>query len=284
MLMNVGVIGSGFVGKATQQLDHSAINLIVYDIRPELCVPTGLKLSDLSRCDVIFVCVPTPMEESGSCHLGIVESVLRDLSTVIDPMKNFVVLRSTVPPGTCDRLGCYFMPEFLTEKRYIRDFIECEHWVVSLRGAPSDEPFKHVIQRLFSSAKAEGRIQSDEIVFLRNKEAEMVKYFRNTFLSVKVSFCNEMEEFCRSKGIHYDMVRYAAALDSRIGESHTVVPGPDGKRGFGGTCFPKDTNALLYEMKKAGMESYVLRGALERNQKVDRKEEDWREDKGRAVV
>jgi len=282
--MKIGIIGSGFVGKATQQLYHFPIDLIVYDIRPELCIPCGITLPDLRQCDLIFVCVPTPMETSGSCHLGMVESVLRDLSTVIDPSENFVILRSTVPPGTCDRLGCYFMPEFLTEKRYIQDFIECEHWIMGLRGHPSDGLFQERIQSLFQSAKRAGRIEHDHILFRSNSEAEMVKYVRNTFLSVKVSFYNEMEEFCRRKGIDYENVRSAAILDSRIGESHTMVPGPDGKRGFGGTCFPKDTNALLYEMNQIGMESYVLRGAIDRNHNVDRKEEDWKEDKGRAVI
>ena len=282
--MKIGVIGSGFVGKATQQLNHSNITMVVYDIRPELCVPLGLQLSDLSECDLIFVCVPTPMEESGKCHLSIVESVIGALSRVIDPSKNFVVLRSTVPPGTCDRLGCYFMPEFLTEKNYIQDFIQCEHWIMGLRGQSSDHVFQDRIRSLFQSAKAAGQIHHDNVIFRTNSEAEMVKYVRNTFLSVKVSFCNEMEEFCRMKGINYDEVRAAMALDSRIGLSHTAVPGHDGKRVFGGTCFKKDTNALLYEMNSIGMKSYILRGAVERNHEVDRKEEDWKDDKGRAVV
>jgi UDPglucose 6-dehydrogenase len=224
------------------------------------------------------------MEGTGKCHLYIVESVMRELSEVIDPSKNFVVLRSTVPPGTSDRLECYFMPEFLTEKRYIQDFIECEHWIMGLRGLPSDDRFQDVIRALFQSAKQAGQIQHDHVVFRSNSEAEMVKYFRNTFLAVKVSFCNEMEEFCHAKGINYESVRSAATLDSRIGDSHSAVPGPDGKKGFGGTCFPKDTNALLYEMNQTGMKSYVLRGAVDRNQEVDRKEEDWKKDKGRAVV
>jgi len=282
--MKVGIIGSGFVGKATQQLNHSHIDMYIYDIRPELCIPSGLKLSDMAQCDVIFVCVPTPMEVSGKCHLSIVESVIQELSVVLDPSKNFVVLRSTVPPGTCDRLGCYFMPEFLTEKNYIQDFIDCENWIIGLRGQPFDDQFQDVIRLLFQSAKAAGQIKYSRVHFLQNKEAEMVKYFRNTYLSVKVSFCNEMEEFCRHHGMDYEAVRLAATLDSRIGSSHSIVPGHDGKRGFGGTCFPKDTNALLYEMNKIGMKSYVLHGALERNHNVDRKEEDWKNDKGRAVV
>jgi UDPglucose 6-dehydrogenase len=153
-----------------------------------------------------------------------------------------------------------------------------------LRGESFDVRFQVVIRSLFQSAKVAGQIKHSCVQFLQNKEAEMVKYFRNTYLSVKVSFCNEMEEFCRHQGIDYGAVRLAATLDSRIGSSHSIVPGHDGKRGFGGTCFPKDTNALLYEMNKIGMKSYVLRGALERNQEVDRKEEDWKDDKGRAVV
>jgi UDPglucose 6-dehydrogenase len=283
-ILNIGIIGSGFVGKATQQLNHSAITLFVYDVVPELCNPIGMTMADLRQCDIIFVCVPTPMETSGKCHLGIVESVMRDLSKVIDPSKNFVVLRSTVPPGTCDRFKCYFMPEFLTEKNYIQDFINCEDWIVGLADDPSTNVFCTRMTQLFQSAKAAGKIKHDLIIFLSNKEAELVKYFRNTFLSVKVAFCNEMEEFCRRQSIDYSAVRTAATLDSRIGASHTVVPGHDGKRGFGGTCFPKDMNALLYEMKSIGMTSYVLQGAIDRNTTVDRNEEDWKEDKGRAVV
>lgn len=283
-MLTIGIIGSGFVGKATQQLNHSNIQLFVYDIIPERCSPSRIKLSDMSQCQIIFVCVPTPMEASGKCHLGMVKSVMRDLSAVIDPSKNFVVLRSTVPPGTCDRLGCYFMPEFLTEKNYIQDFIDCEHWIVGLSDQSGSTTFCEHMVTLFKSAKSAGKIKHDCILFLSNKEAESVKYFRNTFLSVKVSFCNEMEEFCRRQGIDYDAVRFAAALDSRIGASHTKVPGPDGKHGFGGTCFPKDMNALLYEMKSINMTSYMIQGALDRNREVDRKEEDWKDDKGRAVV
>ena len=282
--MNIGIIGSGFVGKATQQLNHAAIKLFVYDIRPELCVPAGMTFSDLSKCDIIFVCVPTPMEPTGKCHLEIVKSVMKQLRTITDPSKNFIVLRSTVPPGTCERLQCYFMPEFLTEKNYIQDFIDCEHWIMGLSGGQWDDVFCQRITSLFQSAKKAGQIKHDQLVFLSTKEAEMVKYFRNTFLSVKVSFCNEMEEYCRLKEIEYDTVRFAATLDPRISSSHTAVPGPDGKHGFGGTCFPKDTNALLYEMNGLRMKSYVLRGAMKRNQEVDRVEEEWKEDKGRAVV
>jgi UDPglucose 6-dehydrogenase len=82
----------------------------------------------------------------------------------------------------------------------------------------------------------------------------------------------------------YEQVRSFATLDARIGSSHSYVPGHDGRRGFGGTCFPKDTSSLLYQMEEIGMRSYVMKGVVERNNEVDRAEKDWAEDKGRAVV
>jgi UDPglucose 6-dehydrogenase len=280
----IGVIGNGFVGKATQQLNHDNITMMVYDVRPELCRPSGLTLNDMKQCHIIFVCVPTPMEASGACHLGLVESVVRDLKGVLNTDEFPIVIRSTVPPGTCDRLGCYFMPEFLTEKNYILDFIHCENWILGLRGTSSDELFKDSMKWLFQSAKNAGKIMYDHVVFRTNSEAEMIKYFRNDYLATKISFCNEIEEFCRWKGIDYEAVRSAAVLDPRIGESHTFVPGHDGHRGFGGTCFPKDTQSLLHEMGKAGMSSYILKSVVQRNLEVDRKEKDWEDNKGRAVV
>ena len=116
------------------------------------------------------------------------------------------------------------------------------------------------------------------------KDAEMIKLFRNNYLATKVSFCNEISQFCQLKDINYENVRKLAVLDSRIGASHSMVPGPDGKQGFGGTCFPKDTNSLRYEMSESGMKSYIIHAAIERNIKVDRVEQDWNSNKGRAVV
>ena len=98
----------------------------------------------------------------------------------------------------------------------------------------------------------------------------MIKYYRNTFLAVKVSYCNELAQFCRLKGIEYNRVRQIAAMDKRIGDSHTQVPGPDGLKGFGGKCFPKDSKSLLYEMRKEGMKAPILAGALQRNKVAQR--------------
>ena len=282
--MKIGIIGNGFVGKATRQLECAAIELYVYDIRPELCIPQGLTLSQMVECELIFICVPTPMEGSGKCHLGIVESVVQSLQPFVNPSKNFLVIRSTVPLGTSDRLGCSFMPEFLTEKNYVQDFITCPHWVFGVAQGAHAATFRDAIQNMIHLAKEAGKIESNLIHFRTNSEAEMIKYVRNCFLATKVSFCNEMEEFCRLKEIDYEQVRSFSVLDPRIGASHSHVPGHDGKRGFGGTCFPKDTISLLYQMDEMRMTSYVINSIVERNTYVDRKEKDWMEDKGRAVI
>ena len=283
--MKIGIIGNGFVGKATNILANQEVELIVYDINPDLCNPIGTTLQKLCLCDIIFISVPTPMNKDGSCHIGILESVMNDLKEIISLDEKLVVCRSTVPPGTCDNLNCYFMPEFLTEKNFINDFINNEHWIFGLKGNEiQDEIFKSHITELINLSHKHQKITYNNIYFVSNKEAEMIKLFRNNFLSIKVSFCNEIEEFCSKKDINYENVRNLAVLDNRIGESHTCVPGHDGKRGFGGTCFPKDTNNLNCEMKKIGMKSYIINGAIERNECIDRSEKDWNDNKGRAVV
>ena len=282
--MKIGIIGNGFVGKATNQLKCDDIEILSYDINPAFCSPIGTQLTDLLTCELVFVSVPTPMSKDGSCHLGIVKSVLRDLETV--GYDGFIVLRSTVPVGTSDDLKCYFMPEFLTEKNYVQDFIYNKDWIFGCLGlnAERDALFETTIRILFRLAIQNERIKSDTLHFLTNREAEMVKMFRNCFLATKVAFCNEIYEFCEKLGVDYENVRTVAANDSRILHSHTQVPGHDGRKGFGGTCFPKDTASLKHEMKRAGMVPYVLDAITERNEKIDRPEQDWYSNVGRAVV
>lgn len=280
--MIIGVIGNGFVGKATTQLRCKDIKLLAYDINPEACEPKGLKINDMNKCEIIFISVPTPMSKNGSCHLNIIKSVLNDLENI--KYDGLIVLRSTVPAGTCDNLNVYFMPEFLTEKNYINDFINNKDWIFGLLNGPKDEMFQNKVKKLFSLAHQNDRIKYNNLNFVTNKEAEMIKMFKNCFLATKVSFCNEIYQFCQNKGINYENVRKLAANDDRILHSHTKVPGHDGKKGFGGTCFPKDTSSLRYEMQNSGMEPYILNAIIDRNELVDRPEKDWNSNKGRAVV
>tara|TARA_Y100000591_G_C21825499_1_gene696406 strand:- start:221 stop:1063 length:843 start_codon:yes stop_codon:yes gene_type:complete len=280
--MIIGIIGNGFVGKATKILKNRNVDIICFDINPELCEPHGLVLTDLLKCDIIFVSVPTPMNKDGTVYLDIVKSVINDLNSI--HYEGFIVIRSTVLPGTSDNLNVYFMPEFLTEKNYINDFKTNPLWVFGLLNNDRDKLFKKKISELLTSAYKENCIESNKIEWMLNKEAEMVKYFRNTFLSVKVSYCNEIYEYCKIKNIDYDTVRNIAAQDKRIGLSHTQVPGHDGNFGFGGTCFPKDTTGLLKDMVANNMKSYILEASIERNEKKDRPNKDWKDKKGRAII
>ena len=111
----------------------------------------------------------------------------------------------------------------------------------------------------------------------------MVKYLTNTFLATKVSFANEMKMLCDFFNVDYDKVVEYSTYDERLGKSHWAVPGPDGKMGFGGSCFPKDINALISIADKWEIPANVLMAAWETNLDV-RPEQDWKELKGRAVV
>lgn len=222
------------------------------------------------------------MNKDGSCYLNIVEKAVESVKNVVDEKKTNIIIRSTVPPNTSKILNCYFMPEFLTEKNWQNDFKNCEHWIFGLNGSENDFFFRIKINKLFEYAQLDGKILYNNLHFVSTEEAELIKYFRNTFLALKVSFCNEIFEYCQLKNINYENVRFLATLDKRVNESHSIVPGHDGKFGYGGTCFPKDTNALLFDMKKIGQESYIVRSSVERNKNVDRPTLDG--DKGRAFV
>ena len=279
--MKIGVIGNGFVGKATQILNGENINLMVYDIDPSKCLPKNTTMVSMSKCELVFICVPTPMDINGECNIDIVKKVVNSLKQLNKDLH--IIIRSTVPPGTSDNLGVYFMPEFLTEANWKNDFYNTEHWVFGL-SKYSDNNFKESIRKLFDIAKKEDKIKFNNIHFVNNKEAELLKYFKNTYLASKVSFCNEIYDYCKKKDIDYNIVKSLVSLDSRITDSHMNVPGPDGQKGYGGTCFPKDTNALLNEMKNVGLTPLILKSVVERNETIDRPNKDWMSNFNRAVV
>lgn len=284
--LTIGVVGNGFVGKAMRQLHGERIRVLAHDRNPAACEPPQTTLHDVSQADLIFVSVPTPMDHTGDVHVGIVEDVVRELQRLAPPHA-FVVVRSTVPPGTCRRLGVYFMPEFLTEAHAARDFRSTATWICGLpQGADPARhaAFRDAMQRLLDAARAQGSLESSRLVCVDSSEAEMIKYFRNTFLATKVSFCNELAALCEPLGLDYEAVRRLAADDARIGHSHTHVPGPDLRRGFGGTCFPKDAHGLRALFQKQGVPCPVLSSVLARNEEIDRPGRDWMSDKGRATL
>ncbi len=284
-MYKIGIVGQGFVGKALKVGFEKHYKIETYDKFIES--KSTCDLPDLvAECEVIFVCVPTPMNKDGSCHTDIVESVIKEINKWsyaywgnID-RKPTIVIKSTVSPGTTERLhkkyksvDVIFNPEFLTEATFIEDFKNQNRIILGgiRRGT---NKLRQVYSKVFPSTT---------IVKTGAKYAEMVKYFTNCFLSTKVSFANEMKQICDRLDIDYDKVVEYATYDERLDKSHWAVPGPDGHYGFGGSCFPKDINALIKVAEKMDVPPNILSAAWDTNTLV-RPEEDWRELKGRAVV
>jgi UDPglucose 6-dehydrogenase len=276
--MNIGLIGYGFVGKATKILDCDNVNFFVYDINPDLCDPKDTTLEKVSNCDLVFIAVPTPLDNNNNCHTNIVESVVNSLRNINSDCK--IVIRSTVPPGTSKRLNCGFMPEYLTEKNFMNDFINATEWTIGSNDPILIKRFTELINYSYNSNK----IKSNKIYVVESDTAETVKYTKNTFLALKVSFFNEIYDFCEKKNINFDYVRELVTIDTRIGSSHSNCPGHDGKRGYGGTCLPKDSKSFLSEFEKNNVPSYLIKSCVERNDNLDRVDGDWQNDKGRSTI
>jgi len=217
------------------------------------------------------------MFATGECDTSTVEEIIKEIDSV--GRNHIVVLKSTVPPGTTERLdkksrniNIVFNPEFLTEANFIEDFKNQQRIIIG-GERPASTVVKNVFRRVFNSAT---------IVKTSSTVAEFVKYFTNTFLATKVSFANEFKQVCNKMNVDYDKVLEYALYDDRIGKTHLSAPGPDGKMGFGGSCFPKDVNALIYFSKNLDLNPLVLESIWNKNLEV-RPEKDWEDLKGRAV-
>jgi UDPglucose 6-dehydrogenase len=274
--MEIGIIGQGFVGNAIYQKFKNYYNILTFDLDITKCNSNEKDLIDKS--EVIFVCLPTPMNQDGSCNIDIVEAVIKKIN---DTSKDkIVVIKSTIPPGTTDKLNSKyeniiiaFNPEFLTERNAIEDY-ENQTRIILGGPRPATTKLKQVFGKVFPKA---------EIIKTDSTHAEMVKYLINTFLSVKVSFANEVYQLCGKLNIDYDKVVEYATHDERLGNSHWSVPGHDGDFGFGGHCFPKDLSALISLTNELGTLNNVLDATKKTNDLV-RVDRDWENMKGRAVV
>lgn len=279
-MLNIGIIGGGFVGSATRLFETQNTNVKIFDLDPSKCYPQNTTLQDLKNSDIIFICVPTPMnEKTGECYTQIVEKCIHNIRNTLGNID--IVVRSTVPIGFSNKHNCHFMPEFLTEKNWKNDFLSTSEWIIGIDNNSNNTSTKFTT--LINNFNLHNNSTST-ISFITTSEAEAVKYFRNCFLATKVSFCNEFSSFCNSLNVNYETVRKYASNDSRIGHSHTLVPGPDGKHGYSGTCFPKDMASLEYQMATLNVESTIIKAANDRNNRIDRPDKDWSLDKGRAII
>ena len=267
----IGVIGNGFVGEAISFAFSSVADMYVFDTDPSRCLND---IESVHNCNFVFVCVPTPMFADGSQDLSYVESAFEKAKD--GPI---YILKSTVLPGTTEGLSkkypnfkIIFSPEFLTERTAKLDMLTQSRIIL---GGESSLTQKAKI--LFNQ-----RFKIKNIIQTDSKTAELTKYMNNTFFATKVSIMNEFKLICDKIGANWEDALRGFISDGRIGDSHLNVPGHDGKLGYGGTCFPKDVNALLSFSKKHEIELNSIAGGWKTNLLV-RPEKDWEEKEGRSV-
>ena len=283
-MKKIGIIGRGFVGSAVE-FGFSAqtgcdAQVKVYDKNPSKSLHTLEET--INKSDFIFVSVPTPSNTDGSMHLGILESALQDIQAVNKRKDNIILIRSTVIPGTttklCKRftkLNIVFNPEFLTERSAKFDFINQSRFILGGRKRNTARVAELYRWRFGDSVPC---IESNF------ETAEMIKYMNNCFFATKVSFMNEMRQVADKSNVDWDLAVEGFVRDGRIGHSHLAVPGPDGRFGFGGSCFPKDVQAMInWGHHTLNLNMNTLKGVWQTNLEV-RPECDWKKLEGRAVV
>ncbi len=233
--MDVTVIGAGVVGKALGNwLNRSSHPILAYYYDP----PKGITdPSPLERSKIVFIAVPTPIGIDGQFDCSYVEEALSYI-----PGEKMVVIKSTVLPGTTDRLqGLYpqhklmFSPEFLSELTAEEDTAHPNRNIV---GRTENTPLADAFRVLEILPRAPYQR------VMRARDAEMVKYFSNAFYAVKVAYANQMYDLCQEIGVDYEEVREAASADPMVGKNHLEIM-HKGYRGFGGKCLPKDLRAII---------------------------------------
>jgi UDPglucose 6-dehydrogenase len=247
----VGVVGAGVVGTAMQRLFGP--ETVMYDPKPGCPQDKGA----INSCDAVFICVPTPMKHDGSCDTSIVEEAV---SWVEAPL---IVLRSTVSPGTTDRLRekynkhVVFQPEYLgeTPAHVFGDL--AERSFIVLGGAQEDtsrvaDLYKHHHNSMVY------------FYFCDATMAEVAKYMENSFYAVKVTFVNEFYDIAKVFGVDYNLLREIWLADTRISRDHTFVY-PEA-RGFSGKCLPKDVNAIVKSCGDRGYDAALLKATLKINE------------------
>ena len=258
MKKTVGVIGNGFVGETIAFAFSPTSEVKVYDVNP---LKTTHTLNEVMEQEFIFICLPTPMSTDGSQDLSFIENFFESVSP---KEETIFIIKSTVLPGTTNQLiekygyNIIFSPEFLTERTAKLDMLTQARIIFG-----GDEKLTKKVEVLFND-----RFMNRHIIHMDSKTAEFVKYMNNTFFAAKVSLMNEYYRLATNIGIDWDKALYGFASDGRIGDSHLHVPGPDGKLGFGGTCFPKDINALITMSNEAGCSMNILESAWKTNLEV----------------
>ncbi len=292
--MNITVVGTGYVGLVSGtcfaetgnnvicvDIDESKVKRMqngevpIYEPGLEVLFDRNTKqgrlafTTDLAKgienAEIIFLALPTPPGADGSADLKYILKVADDLSHMITDYK-VIVDKSTVPVGTAEKVNTVLAanlesslfdvvsnPEFLREGVAVDDFMKPERVVI---GTSSDRA-KKVMERLYSPFVRQG----NPVIFMDEKSAEMTKYAANSFLATKITFMNEVANLCEEVGANVDMVRKGIGSDSRIGKRF-LFPGV----GYGGSCFPKDVQALAKTAQENNYNFRILQSVMDVNE------------------
>ncbi len=300
MPYQIGVIGTGYVGLVTGtcfaesgnqvlciDIDEDKVRTLregkvpIYEPGLDLIFQRNIREGRLTfateleeavkRCELLFLCLPTPPGADGSADLQTVLSVAGDIGRLIarNDISDFriIVDKSTVPVGTSEKVHAAVAahcaeanfdivsnPEFLREGFAVDDFMKPDRVVVGT----SNEKSAQVMRELYKPFTRSG----NPIYVLDEKSAEACKYAANSYLAMRITFMNEVAEFCEAVGANVEDVRRAIGSDSRIGKRF-LFPGI----GYGGSCFPKDVRALVHSGKEAGVDLTIIEAAEKANRR-----------------
>jgi UDPglucose 6-dehydrogenase len=291
--MKIAVIGTGYVGLVTGtclaetgndvvcvDIDKEKVRKMksgivpIYEPHLDVLFERNIKQNRLSFTTdineavkdalIIFLALPTPPDEDGSADLSYVLGVADQLGKIIEDYK-IIIDKSTVPVGTAEKVNAAVAkhakvdfdvvsnPEFLREGFAVDDFLKPDRVVIGTSSKKAEE----ILEELYKPYVRQG----NPIIFMDEKSAELTKYAANAFLATKITFMNEIANFCEKVGADVDKVRAGIGSDTRIGKRF-LFPGI----GYGGSCFPKDVQALAKSGKEEGYHFKILDSVMSVNQ------------------
>ena len=245
--MKIGIIGYGFVGEAVAWAYRNS-DLLIRD--PKL--KDSAKLDQFADRDAIFICVPSPSTDDGHCDTSILEEVLKELLFVSITNPDCVFIsKTTAPPSAYKRLqeqypNLVHAPEFLTQANSVADYANAQYCVLGGNHEWAAKARNIIIEGR--------RLTHNKHIIVTIETAALYKYMMNSYLATKVTFMNELKKVADVSGVDIKDLAYLASYDSRIGNTHMSVPGPDGEFGWGGACFPKDVSAIIKEASDLGVD------------------------------
>lgn len=292
-MSKIAVVGTGYVGLVTGtcfaetgnqviciDIDQAKVTRMrngeipIYEPHLDVLFERNIKANRLTfttdldagikDAEIIFLALPTPPGEDGSADLSYILGVAEQLGKLINDYK-VIVDKSTVPVGTAEKVhqaiaknarvdfAIVSNPEFLREGFAVDDFMKPDRVVIGT----SDIRAKKVMENLYKPFVRQG----NPIIFMDEKSAELTKYAANSFLATKITFMNEVANFCELVGADVDKVRIGIGSDDRIGKRF-LFPGI----GYGGSCFPKDVQALVKSGKEHGFEFEILKSVMKVNE------------------